>query len=118
MVSQNFKYKISPDILFDLLDKICSKNNDNKYIFNNIAYNKAEYLTLIEPFCAAIMGSYYKTKQFYVTRKHTYVRFLTVIRQICRSLNVEYTSNIEYDKSTYSIVYFIHSRVPPLLVNT
>ena len=106
MVSQNFKHKISPEILYELLEKICAKENDT-YIFNKIAYKKGDFLHLIEPFCDSIVESYYKSKQFYITRKQTFTTFATIVRQICKANDIVYSCKIEYDKSSYSIVYLI-----------
>lgn len=108
MVSQNFKHNVPPDFLFELLEQICSsKDNENRYIFNKIAFKKGEYLGLIEPFCAGLAPSYHKSRQFYATRKQTFGSFVTVVRHLCKINTIEYTSKIAYDKSNYSIVYFI-----------
>lgn len=105
--SQNIKHKVTPNLLYDLLEKICSKDADDNYIFNKSTFKKGEYLGLIEPFCASLAESYHKSKQHYVTRKQTFITLVTVIRQVCKSIDIEYKSHIEYDKSSYNIVYSI-----------
>jgi hypothetical protein len=107
MNSQIFKNQISNEQLFDLLEKICIKTN-NYYILNKTSYKKCELLNLLDPFCTEIAPAYHKSKQFYITRKHNYSSFVTIIRQICRLNNINYTSNIIYNKSTYDIVYNIY----------
>jgi hypothetical protein len=106
MSSQIFKHQVSKQLLFDLLEKICQKTKDY-YIFNKIAFKKGEYSELIEPFINELIPAYHKSKQFYLTRKRTYISFVTIIRQLCKLNSVNYKSNISYTKSTYDIVYNI-----------
>ena len=107
MNSQIFKNQIPKELLFDLLDKICIKN-DKYYILNKISYKKCEFLNLLDNFCEKISPAYHKSKQFYVTRKHNYSSFITIIRQICRLNSINYVSKIVYNKSTYDIIYNIY----------
>jgi len=107
MNSQIFKKQIPKEQLFDLLEKICCKT-ENYYVFNKIAYKKGEFVGLLQPFIESLLPSYHKSKEFYLTRKQTYSSFATIIRQICRSHNINYESKIAYIKSTYDIVYHIY----------
>jgi len=107
MNSQIFKNQISSELLFDLLEKICSKT-ENYYVFNKIAYKKGEFLNLLQPFLDVLLPNYHNSKQFYVTRKRTYNSFITIIRQLCKLNSINYTSYISYTKSTYDIVYHIY----------
>ena len=93
MNSQIFKSHIPKELLFDLLDKICMKNN-NYYILNKISYKKCEFLQLLDPFYSALSEYYHVSKQFYITRKQTYSSFVTIIRQICKLNNINYISKI------------------------
>ena len=81
MNSQIFKNQISKEMLFDLLEKICIKN-DKYYTLNKISFKKCEFLNLWEPFCKEISSAYHKSKQFYLKREMTYKNTLTIIRQI------------------------------------
>ena len=109
MSSQIFKSDIPKEILFTLLQDICNKNeNENYYILNKTSYKKGMFLNLFEPFCEDILKYYHKSKKFYVTRKLTYTSFLTIIRQICRNINISYTSKIQHCKCSYDIVYHIN----------
>ena len=107
MKSQLFKKDVPKEILFDLLNKICI-NNGKYYILNNISYKKGEYLEIIKPFIKNIMEYYFESKKFYAERKQNYTSFITIIRQICRLNNINYTSKILYNKSSYDIVYYIY----------
>jgi hypothetical protein len=108
MSSQIFKIYVPEIQLFDLLKKICISEN-NYYIFNKVAYKKAIFLNLLQPFIESLLPNYYKSKQFYLTRKQTVSSFATIIRQLCKLNNIDYTSNIYYIKSTYDIVYKIYT---------
>jgi hypothetical protein len=107
MNSQIFKNQIPKKIIFDLLDKICAKN-DKCYILNKTSYKKAGYLELLPSFYESILPAYYISKQYYITRKQNYSSFVTIIRQICRLIYINYTSKIIYNKSTYDITYYIY----------
>ena len=108
MNSQIFKNLISKEILLDLLDKICIKN-EKYYILNKTSYKKGEYLNILAPFNEILLPYYHISKQYYITRKQNYKSFITIIRQLCRLMNISYTSKIIYNKSTYDIIYYIYS---------
>lgn len=107
MKSQLFKNQIPREFLFDLLKIIC-ENNNKYYVLNKISYKKAEYENLLNPFLEKLKEYYFESKQFYITRKQNYNTFITLIRQICRQNNINYTSNIKYNRSTYDMIYHIY----------
>jgi hypothetical protein len=37
-----------------------------------------------------------------------YIKFITVIRQLCNSLDIKYDTRLVYNNSTYEIVYSIY----------
>ena len=37
-----------------------------------------------------------------------YIKFITILRQLCNSIGVKYDTQLVYNNSTYEIVYFIH----------
>ncbi len=107
MASQIFKKQLPINILYDLLDKICIKN-EKYYIFDKISYKKGEYQKILEPFLQLLSEYYHASKQYYLIRKLSYNSFVTIIRQICRLNNINYISKILYSKSDYNIVYYIY----------
>ncbi len=107
MNSQIFKKNVPTEILFHLLDKICEKN-EKYYLLNKVSYKKGEYINILVTFNEMLLQYYHKSKQFYVTRKQNYTNFITIIRQLCRLKNINYTSKIIYNKSSYEIVYYIY----------
>ena len=107
MTTQLFKSNIPNNILFDFLDSIYLFKNENFYTISNVSFKKAMFLNLIDNFCKTIKKYYYNSKQHYLTRNITYNRLITIIRQICKHNKIPITSNIKYDKSKYSIQYYI-----------
>ena len=110
-MAQIFKNDIPYEILFTLLESTCTKNN-HFYIFDKNSYKKGIFTGVIAKFLADCKPYYFLSKQKYVDRKITYNSFTTVVRQICNYNNITYTSEIKYDKSTYSIVYYIDDVCP------
>lgn len=112
MTSQLFKTVIPSDALFELLDKICVKHN-SIYTFNTASYKKGMYTQDIPTFISKYTSFYYLSKQKYITTALNYKKMITILRQICNSNTIAYTSQIIYDKSKYEIVYFITQLPPP-----
>lgn len=113
-MSQIFKRVVDDALLFDYLSKICMFHNNNCYIFNLASYKKGMLNEHTVQFCNMIRENYHKAKQYYIDRKLTYSGICTIIRQICKSNSISYTTNILYDKSSYNIVYYIY---PPITTN-
>jgi len=81
----------------------------NYYIFNHIVFKKLEYENKIYPFLEELKDYYYKNKHYYIERNPiSFNQFNTVLRQICKVNEIEYTSKIKYNSSKYSIEYFIY----------
>jgi hypothetical protein len=106
-VSQIFKSNIPISMLIDLFEKICIKC-DNHYVLNNNAYKKGIFNGDIQQFIQNCIPYYYISKRKYLTRTLNYNHFITIIRQICKHLNIRYNNKIRYEKSTYDIVYNIY----------
>ena len=106
MKSQIFKSIVPITILFELLEKICVKD-DKCYTLCKSSFKAAEYHNLVVGFCERIIEHYHVSKRYYVDRKMNYNKFITVVRQICGINNVSYTSKIVYNKSDYEILYYI-----------
>jgi hypothetical protein len=107
MSTQIFKKNIPNEIIFELLDVICLKNE--KYFTINInSFKKGIYTDIIQNFIETCKPYYHISKRKYLERKITYNSFTTILRQICNFNKITYTSKINYDKSTYNIVYYIY----------
>ena len=103
-----FKKPVPKEILFNLLDNITTGMQDNQYLVTNTAFKKGIYNGLIQEFYSELKTYYCPSQMIYLERRLTYNNFITVIRHVCKSLDLEYERKMVYDKSTYEIVYNIH----------
>ena len=107
MSSQIFKNKVPNELLFNLLDFICVKN-EKHYTFNINSFKKGIYSEKIQNFFLECNQYYHNSKKKYLIKKLTYNAFTTVLRQICNYNNIKYTSQLIYDRSCYNIIYYIY----------
>jgi len=107
MKNQLFKHSIAPNVLWDFLNENGEEQLDY-YIFSKPLYKKAGFNNTIIPFVAGMVNYYYDSKKHYATRKMDYPKFITILRQLCNSLAVDYTTQLLYNNSTYEIVYYIY----------
>ena len=107
MSTQLFKKPVPKEYLFELLEKICVKT-DKYYLIDVNAFRKLVFYNYYEDFKNLIRPHYNLSKQFYVERKLVYNSFTNVIRQICKSNNIMYTSQIKYNESKYNIDFLIY----------
>ena len=107
MSTQIFKKNLPTEKLFQLLDSICLKN-EKHYVLNVESFKKGVFKEIIQQFLNNCTEYYHLSKRKYLEKKLSYNSFVTVIRQICNFNKITYTSQIKYDKSTYSIVYYIY----------
>ena len=109
MFSQIFKYKMPLELLCDLLDNISKRSTNNKYyIVDNNSYKKGIFNENITSFVEKCKAYYHVSKHIYLDRKMSYNNFMTILRQVCKFNNILYTSNIIYDKSKYTIIYYVY----------
>jgi len=108
MSSNILKERIPLNILMDILDKYCFIKTDKYYTLDLDTYKKIVLENKMDEFLEKIVPYYKKTKLFYVTRQMKYVYFLTIVRHICNSNNVKYTSTIYYNRSKHYIKYLIY----------
>tara|TARA_B100000900_G_C20578898_1_gene716599 strand:- start:1028 stop:1363 length:336 start_codon:yes stop_codon:yes gene_type:complete len=107
MPSKIFKNNLINEYLFAFLEKICLKT-ENYYQIDNNAYKKMLYNNYHIEFIEELKQHYNVSKQHYLTRELTYNSFVNILRQICKSNEIEYEKNINYNKSKYSIIYLIY----------
>jgi hypothetical protein len=109
MSTQIFKNDIPNDLLFNLLEDICMKN-DKHYILNLESFKKGVFNNSIQKFFEICKPYYHNSKKKYIEKKLTYNSFITVVRQICNYNKLTYISQIKYTKSSYDIVYIIYKK--------
>ncbi len=106
MSRQIFRKLVPPESLYDLLEKICLKT-DNYFLVDHNANKKFMYLQLDGEFKETMVAYYHDSKRFYLTREMNYNSFINIVRQICKSNQMMFTSQIKYMESKYSIEYLI-----------
>lgn len=107
MLKQIFKLQVPISCLYNLLDKICTKY-ENYYLVNIDSYKKMLFHTYENTFIEELREYYHTSKHFYLDRKLTYNSFTNIIRQICKSNNLNFASKIKYNESKYNIEFFIY----------
>lgn len=108
-MSQIFKSVIQKKILFNFLETIGCQKTDKYYIIDITAFKKSIYNNDLEMFIQSIKEYYHSSKLHYIDMTHmSHNRFNTIIRQLCKFNNIEFSKYIKYDKSTYSVVYKLH----------
>jgi len=106
MLKQIFKNDIPIKILFDLLEKICLKT-DKYYLVDNNAFKKMLFHGYHTDFLNKIINYYHSSKRYYAERELTYNSFTTIIRQISKNNMIQFTSQIKYNSSKYTIEYLL-----------
>ena len=106
-MSQLFKNNVDKTLLYTFLKDVCTPNEKNYYVVDNATFKRAIIIEKLKPFLDTIKECYHISKQFYVTRPIKYTSFLTIIRQICKSNCIAYTSKVHYERSNYEIKYYI-----------
>ena len=107
MSLQLFKNIIPKKKVYNLLENICTKT-EKYFTLNKDAFKKGIFNNIIPNFLEECKDFYHLSKQKYIDKKLTYNTFTTVIRQICNSNKIIYTSKIKYVNSTYDIIYYIY----------
>lgn len=107
MSKQIFVKPVPQDLINDLLDKVATKT-DKYYIMDIDTYKRVKFYELHKDFISTMAAYYHLSKKFYVERPMTYTTFVNIIRQVCRSNKVTFTSKIKYNDSTYNIEYYIY----------
>ena len=113
MKNQIFKTIIQPEVLWNFL-KENGEETEDSYMFNKSLYKKAVFRDTITPFVVGLDEYYYASKKHYLQRKMDYIKFITIIRQLCNSIAVKYDTQLVYNNSSYEIVYSIFKRGLPL----
>lgn len=118
MSKQVFVKPVPQDLIYDLLDKVATKT-DKYYIVDIDTYKRVKFYELHKEFISTMTSYYHLSKKFYVERPMTYITFVNIIRQVCRSNKVTFTSKIKYNDSTYNIEYYIYfSELAPAAAST
>jgi hypothetical protein len=102
-------FKIDPlyEYLQEILDKFCNKHN-NYYVVDYISYKKIVFHNYQYEWLSQLLEHYYKSKQFYITRKFSFQSFITIIRQLCKFFNIEYDYLYDKNQSYHYLKYRLY----------
>jgi hypothetical protein len=78
------------------------------YKLSQEIYKQILFKNALQPYIDTLKSHYHISKQTYITRKMTYSRFITIIRHLCKLLEITYTSTMKYSNSTYQIDYLFY----------
>jgi hypothetical protein len=116
MLYQIFRKQVPIELLMNLLRKICLKT-DKYYLIDANAFKILKYNNFDNEFCSQLLDYYHSSKQHYVTREFTYKSFTNIVRHICKSNAVMYSSKIKFEKSQYNIDYYIYITAIPKIID-
>lgn len=105
-----FKQPIPSDHIFELLNKISTIDSQTHiYVVNINTYKRGITNSALNDFIE-LHSSYYKPAniRFITNMTQSYNKFIIALRQMCKSNNIHYTSDIIYSGSTYYTTYYIH----------
>lgn len=107
-----FYEPVDIDIVYDILERCCIKT-DKHYTFNQLAYKQMVFLQLLDGFLQQITPFYRENKREYVTREMNFVNFLTILKQICNSNGVPFSSRTQKSDASVITHYYIKYSLAP-----
>lgn len=112
-MSNVFKKEYPYTKLVEFIDSISTKHKDYYFLDINL-YKKAAYNDMIQPFINDLEDYYRDSKKTYIHKKVTYKALITILRQICKSHDIRYDSNMKYIHNSYHIEYkfYIDTKTP------
>lgn len=108
MSSQIIKKQIPNEFIFSFLEHIYAFKTNKYYIINSTSYKKAVFKDILDCFIDFIKPYYYNSKMYYLVRKMSFNRFLTILRQLCNFNGIVYKNEVKYSNSRYDIQYTIY----------
>lgn len=100
-----FKKKPHIDLFYNFIKNARFENNyyiSDYNFFKKITHNNTLSLLINE-----LKLYYHKSKQFYLNKDFTYSNYNTILRHLCRELNINIFYKILYNKSKHNIIYYI-----------
>ena len=107
MVDQLIKSNIPVHVLLVFLDLYCTRTAVG-HTFTKEAYKRAALRGGVRQFTRSLISYYHKSKQYYLTRKQSFATVATLVRQLCRHLEIPYATAVVYRGADYSIVYSLY----------
>jgi len=108
-LEQNFKTLVPIQLLWDF-PKTNFEETDTHFQLTSYLFHKSEYNKNVLAFISLLKPYYHNSKRKYIERQINYKWFLTIIRQLCNSHHIKYTTKLVYNKSMYEIEYSVYKR--------
>ena len=99
-MSKVFKKTYPYDTFVKYLSDICIQEKDG-YLFDISLYKKAVFLEKIQPFIDDLDEYYKESKKHYIHKKMNYKSFITILRQLCKRLEIRYDNSMKYLHNSY-----------------
>jgi hypothetical protein len=96
MPSSVFSSDLPDGLVEEFITTLCDNTNVGKLVIDRTTYKRALFENTLYPFLSLLTPHYYDSTQFYLTRKMTYTRFLTIMRQLLRYCKINYTTCITH----------------------
>ena len=93
-------------LLSGLLERFCIKEN-GAYLINHIVYKKMRYYEYYDEWLLCLKPYYHLSKQVYTTRKISYNGFTTILRQLCKHFDLEYSYMYDKNEQYKYLKYYI-----------
>ena len=106
-MSQIIKTLIKKELLLNYF-KTVGWDKTKYILIDKFSFKKSKLDDQLNIFINFLKPYYYKNKLFYLERNLSYNNFTTIIRQLCKTHNIPFTSKIIYNKSKYIIEYYIY----------
>lgn len=104
---KNIDHEKLNEIFKNFLKNFCV-NENNYYMINNEIFKKYKIKNKFDDFIKDLMDFYKNSKKYFLERDVTFNILTTILRHICKYLNIEYTKKIVYNKNNYTIQYYIY----------
>lgn len=98
------------DYVYNYLRIYCITEGNYLYI-NKEIYKKYEINNKIEEFINYIKQFYKTSKKYFTQRVTNYNNFISILRHICKLLQIIYYKKIIYNNNSYYIVYYIENTI-------
>jgi hypothetical protein len=88
----------------------CIKDGNYLYI-NKEIYKKYEINNKVQEFINYIKQFYKTSKKYFTERPINFNNFISILRHICKLLDIIYYKRIIYNNNSYYIVYYIENNI-------
>jgi hypothetical protein len=107
MPSSVFKREVPREIVGGFLRASCYTDAHERAVVDRNAYKKSILQGTLFPFLSSLVAYYHQSTQFYLTRKMTYTRFLTILRQLFRHHEMAYDIKTTHTSTKKEVAYTI-----------